>query len=61
MQRLALAAGTLFTGAEGAKVFHRLGDGITKETHNDTATIGGSFNLHVKVHLVGDLFEGAVV
>jgi len=57
VQRLAFRARAFFAGAEGAKVFGRLGDGITKETHDDATAVRASLDFHVKVDLGGDLFE----
>ena len=57
VQRLSLCAGALFAGAKSTKIFYRLGDGLTKETHDDTTATGRPFDFHIKVDLACDLFQ----
>lgn len=58
-QGLSFLARALFACAQSAKVFDRLGDRVTKETHHDASTLGCSFNLDIEVDLVGNLFQFA--
>ena len=57
VQRFALFAHALFTGAERAKVLRRLGHGLSKETHDDATASVGSFDFYIKEDLACDLFE----
>ena len=59
VQRLALLAHALFAGAERSKVVDRLGDGVTKKTHDDASATRRSFNFHIEEDLVGDFFQFA--
>ena len=49
----------MLTGAEGAEVLGRLGDGVPEEAEDDPASLA-AFDLHVEENLVGDLFGIAV-
>jgi len=58
-QGLSFFAYALFTRAQSTKVFDRLGHSVTKETHDNAATLGGSLNLDIEVNLVGNLIQFA--
>jgi len=47
MQGFTRFSNTLFSRGQGSKVFHSLGNGITKETHNDP-TSRSAFNVLYK-------------
>ena len=45
----------MLTGAEGAEVLGRLGDGVPEEAEDDPPSLA-AFDVHVEEDLVGDLF-----
>jgi len=46
---------------QGSKIFYGFRDGISEQTHHDATAVGGAVDLDVKVNLVGDFIQIAVV
>ncbi len=53
MQRLALLSYALLAGTEGTKVLDGLGDGVAKESKDDTSSLA-SFDFDIEEYLVGN-------
>jgi hypothetical protein len=60
VEGLARGAGSLLASAKGSEVVDGLGNRVTKETEDHTASFSRAFDLNIEEDLVGDLFGVAV-
>ena len=55
VQRLSLLSHSFLPSAQSSEVLYSDRDCISEQTHNNTSTVGRSFNLHIEEDLIGNV------